>query len=81
MDPRQLNRVGRDLSGLDDPVGLHPSGSARHRTQRFEIAGGGMEHEVAVPVCYRSPYQGEVSGNGFFQQLPPASELPRNFGW
>src|SRR5699024_9425787 len=69
VDAGQVDIVRIDLTDLDELFDLRDGRLRGHRSGRIEVAGGGVEDEVAGTVALRGADQREVRWEGFLEYV------------
>src|SRR5690606_12045835 len=73
-DAGQVHLVRVQFARLHQMLDLGDGDAAGHRGQRVEVAGRGVEHQVAVAVPDGRPHEGEVGRDALLQEVLPAVE-------
>jgi hypothetical protein len=79
-----MNLVRGEFTGFEQVLDLGDRDSPCHRGERVEVAGGGVEHQVAVPITLPRTHQGVVGEDCLFEDelavLPVDVEASGVFG-
>src|SRR6516225_82954 len=63
----QMDLVRGEFADIEQVLDFRNADPTRHCRQRIEVAGRGVEHQVAVPVAFPRPDQGEIGDDRSFQ--------------